>query len=37
MILMVLELHIQMEWVLVRASNTGPNLTFRAESTSEYG
>ena len=24
-------------WVLVRASNTGPNLTFRAESTSEYG
>ena len=24
-------------WVLVRASNTGPNLTFRAEATSEEG
>ena len=24
-------------WVLVRASNTGPNLTFRAEATSEQG
>ena len=24
-------------WVLVRASNTGPNITFRAEATSEQG
>ena len=24
-------------WVLVRASNTGPNITFRAEATSEVG